>query len=461
MWFSVAVLILLVANGIFEWFSRTVLLYSAIQSKFFRKTISPQIISKSISTNDFVSTHIAICNEPPDLVIATLSAIASIKFDNFEVIVIDNNTSDPALWRPVEHAMCSLGGRFRFYHFESLAGAKAGALNVALDKMDPRATYVAVVDADYQICSTFFSDAINAVQSSGADYVQFPQAYRGVGTCGRGVEQELGDYFACFASGAGRRGSMLPTGTLSVFFARVLLEVGGWSASTITEDAELGVRLQAAGYRGTWRAEKAGHGLLPVDFPGLARQRARWAAGNMQVLLQVVRNRKMALSYLTAWISFWGLPAFAIIAVALIPTLPLSGAIGMVASSTIVFSIVLTSLRMYMLAERREDRRRVHFSAFAAKLALSWVSSFAWLPALTKAPLRFHRTPKSPNPNVPDKMVALFVISLVFALISVAFLVSRRPLEASACIVLSSIWGCARWTDRCLRITAALNAKAL
>ena len=39
--------------------------------------------------------------EPPELVV-TLDALARLRYPNFEVLVIDNNTKDPALWRPVE-----------------------------------------------------------------------------------------------------------------------------------------------------------------------------------------------------------------------------------------------------------------------------------------------------------------------------------------------------------------------
>ena len=49
-----------------------------------------------------VSLHLAICNEPPAMVIQTLDSLAALDYPNFEVIVIDNNTKDPAVWRPVQ-----------------------------------------------------------------------------------------------------------------------------------------------------------------------------------------------------------------------------------------------------------------------------------------------------------------------------------------------------------------------
>ena len=51
-----------------------------------------------------VSIHLPICNEPPHMVRQTLDALSRLDYPDFEVLVVDNNTTDPALWEPVaEH----------------------------------------------------------------------------------------------------------------------------------------------------------------------------------------------------------------------------------------------------------------------------------------------------------------------------------------------------------------------
>ncbi len=75
-----------------------------------------------------VSIHVPAYNEPPDMVIETLDALARLDYSNFEVLVIDNNTRDAAVWHPVEAHCAQLGERFRFFHVAPLAGFKAGAL---------------------------------------------------------------------------------------------------------------------------------------------------------------------------------------------------------------------------------------------------------------------------------------------------------------------------------------------
>jgi hypothetical protein len=49
-----------------------------------------------------VSLHVPAHNEPPDMVIETLRSLLRLDYPRFEVIVIDDNTDDEDLWRPVE-----------------------------------------------------------------------------------------------------------------------------------------------------------------------------------------------------------------------------------------------------------------------------------------------------------------------------------------------------------------------
>ncbi|HET7798224.1 MAG TPA: glycosyltransferase, partial [Nevskia sp.] len=99
----------------------------------------------------FVSIHLACCNEPPEMVILTLDSLAALDYENFEVLVIDNNTKEDEVWKPVEAHCRALGERFRFFHLNPWPGFKAGALNFGLRQTSPRADVVAVVDADYAV----------------------------------------------------------------------------------------------------------------------------------------------------------------------------------------------------------------------------------------------------------------------------------------------------------------------
>ena len=73
----------------------------------------------------------------------TLRSLARLDYPHHEIVVIDDNTDDETLWRPVE-AWCRRHG-VKFAHLEDWPGYKSGALNYALQEMtDPRAEVIGV-----------------------------------------------------------------------------------------------------------------------------------------------------------------------------------------------------------------------------------------------------------------------------------------------------------------------------
>src|SRR5262249_60489564 len=76
------------------------------------------------------SLHVPAHNEPPEMVKQTLRSLLRLDYPRFEIVVIDDNTDDEALWRPVE-AWCARH-RVKFAHLENWPGYKSGALNYAL-----------------------------------------------------------------------------------------------------------------------------------------------------------------------------------------------------------------------------------------------------------------------------------------------------------------------------------------
>ncbi|MFM7275231.1 MAG: glycosyltransferase, partial [Gammaproteobacteria bacterium] len=124
-----------------------------------------------------VSIHVPAYNEPPELLISTLDALARLDYPDFEVLVVDNNTPDEATWRPVEAHCLRLGAHFRFFHVAPLAGFKAGALNYALDRTAADAAVVAVIDADYEVLPGWLRGLVPHFSDPRIAVVQAPQDY--------------------------------------------------------------------------------------------------------------------------------------------------------------------------------------------------------------------------------------------------------------------------------------------
>src|SRR5579862_4852461 len=65
-----------------------------------RLTTSPPLVPEGYAPK--VSIHVPACCESPEMMVATLDALAKLDYPNFECVVVINNTPDPALWQPVE-----------------------------------------------------------------------------------------------------------------------------------------------------------------------------------------------------------------------------------------------------------------------------------------------------------------------------------------------------------------------
>ena len=119
-----------------------------------------------------VSLHIPAYNEPPELLIETIKAVERIDYPNFEIVVIDNNTTDPAVWGPVEE-YCRDRERVRFVHVAPWPGYKAGACNLALRRYtDPRAEIIGLVDADDIVQPYYLRETVSYFSDPSLGFVQ-------------------------------------------------------------------------------------------------------------------------------------------------------------------------------------------------------------------------------------------------------------------------------------------------
>lgn len=231
-----------------------------------------------------VSIHVPAHAEPPEMVIETLDALAGLDYPAYEVLVIDNNTSDESLWRPVEEHCRILGPRFRFVHVEGLEGAKAGALNLALSLTDPAAELVAVVDADYVAEPFFLSSTVGYFGDPAMGFIQSPHAYRGWerNRFLRMCRWEYSYFYATGMRSLNERDAALTVGTMCVIRKQALVDAGGWATWCLTEDSELSIRIHSLGYSSVYLTTVLGRGLIPETFHGYRKQRFRWTYGPVQ-----------------------------------------------------------------------------------------------------------------------------------------------------------------------------------
>jgi cellulose synthase/poly-beta-1,6-N-acetylglucosamine synthase-like glycosyltransferase len=233
----------------------------------------------------FVSLHVPAYNEPPEMVLATLESLLRIDYPAFEIVMIDDNTTDTALWRPVENFCASRD--ISFHHLEDWPGYKSGALNYALAVTDPRAEVVGIVDADYLVepdylrrCAPLFA------QRPRLGFVQTPQDYREWRDSAyyRRLYYSYDYFFRVSQVSRNERNGAIFGGTMGLIRREALEQLGGWDEWCITEDAELSLRLLKAGWDGQHIETSFGRGVMPLSFEALKRQRYRWCFGGVQIL---------------------------------------------------------------------------------------------------------------------------------------------------------------------------------
>ena len=428
----------------------------------------------------FVCIQVPAHNEPPEVLMETLRSLSRIQWRNYEVLVIDNNTTDESLWRPVEAFCEALGPKFRFLHVENLPGFKAGAMNWARRFVDPRAEYLFVVDADYQVDRNCLRRAVKHATDSAVGLVQFPQHYRNITPENIGLALDFRHFFASYMNMANRLGCVPSTGTLALIRMKALDAIGGFSSGTITEDAELGFRMNSRGWRAVYVNENVGTGLMPYDLEGLKKQRWRWAFGNAQILKanwkrllfgqDLTWKQKLGfVAHLTAWFNFNLIPMLSLLLLAGVAAFGEVTAVQhhtMILSGVTLLSFLAMKFGTMFYGLRRDGfNLRAILLAYFSHLGLGWIFSLSWIKCLWNDRSAFERTNKFIGDVVPGQIRAVFAEVVTGGLLLVASVVllvagfivgpiAALALFAVRCSILL-VWkqtvATCRWTERMLQ----------
>ncbi|EJN37714.1 exo-beta-1,3-glucanase [Pseudomonas sp. GM84] len=232
-----------------------------------------------------VSVHVPCYNEPPEMVKQTLDALAALDYPDYEVLVIDNNTKDPAVWEPLKAHCEKLGERFKFFHVAPLAGFKGGALNYLIPHTAEDAEVIAVIDSDYCVDRNWLKHMVPHFADPKIAVVQSPQDYRDQHESAfkKLCYSEYKGFFHIGMVTRNDRDAIIQHGTMTMTRRSVLVELG-WAEWCICEDAELGLRVFEKGLSAAYAHNSYGKGLMPDTFIDFKKQRFRWAYGAIQII---------------------------------------------------------------------------------------------------------------------------------------------------------------------------------
>jgi len=249
-----------------------------------RLASSPPLVPEAFAPK--VSIHIPAYCEPPDMLKATLDAVARLDYPNLECVVVINNTPDPALWLPIEEHCRALGERFKFLKADNLAGYKAGALRLALTNTAVDADIIGIIDADYVVQPDWLKDLVPLFADARVGLVQSPQDHRDGerSIMHHAMNAEYAGFFDIGMVQRNEFNAVIMHGTMCLIRRAAIAAAGGWSSDTIVEDTDLGLSILEQGWTAHYTNRRYGHGLLPDTFEGYKRQRYRWAFGGSQLV---------------------------------------------------------------------------------------------------------------------------------------------------------------------------------
>ena len=233
----------------------------------------------------FVSIHVPAYKEQPAVLEETLVALSKLKYTNYEVLVIINNTPEEFYKEPIKALCEELGERFVYLDIQC-TGFKAGALNKALEFTNPECEILAVIDADYVISPNWLVELVPIFDDAKVALVQAPQDHRdgNESLIKTAMNAEYAGFFDIGMVERNEENAIVAHGTMLMVRKSAFDEVGQWNTDTIVEDSELGLRLFEAGYIGHYTNRRYGHGLLPDTIEAFKNQRHRWAYGAVQIL---------------------------------------------------------------------------------------------------------------------------------------------------------------------------------
>jgi cellulose synthase/poly-beta-1,6-N-acetylglucosamine synthase-like glycosyltransferase len=367
-----------------------------------------------------VCVQIPAYNEPPELLADTIRAVMRQDYPGrWMVQVVDNNTRDEAVWRPIEALCRELGERVEFMHLADWPGYKSGALNEATRRLPAWVEVIAVVDADYLVEPGFLRATARHFADPSVAFVQTPQHYRDWADDGylAGLFYSYKYFFDVSMMSRAEHNAIIFGGTMGLVRRGALDRIGGWDEWCITEDAEASLRLLGLGYRGVYDPRSYGAGLMPLSFEGLKKQRFRWAFGGVQILKKhgrslcgvtgapplglTLRQRLAYLAGALQWFNEVLGALFTGLLLAASVTSALGGHIGLPALSGAALVVppllIVTGLLRSQWGLRRtagcshREAMRAHLVWFA----LSWVVARACVSALVRGAGTFLRTPKT------------------------------------------------------------------
>jgi cellulose synthase/poly-beta-1,6-N-acetylglucosamine synthase-like glycosyltransferase len=405
-----------------------------------------------------VTIQLPLFNEP-NVASRLIDAACAIEYDGeLTIQVLDDSTDETTRIidaHPLRH-------RIEHVRRESRDGFKAGALAHGMQLND--AELFAVFDADFVPHADFLKRTVPhffAPHPAGA----CPERSRRSGRVGmvqarwthlnrdqslltRVQAIFLDAHFAVESAARYFSGRFFNfNGTAGVWRREAIVDAGGWSASTLTEDLDLSYRAQLAGWKFVFLPDVEVPAELPAQLSGFQEQQHRWAKGSIQTARKLLprivasgvapRVKREAFLHLTNNTAYL---LTTIVALLMVPAIVIRQRLGVGWTLLIDAALFATStssvLLFYIEGQRWARRPRPPLRELAAVLpvgiGISLRNASAVVEGLVHRGGYFRRTPKRGDsttesferrPRIP---IGELILATFFVAAAIAFCIARQ-----------------------------------
>jgi cellulose synthase/poly-beta-1,6-N-acetylglucosamine synthase-like glycosyltransferase len=250
--------------------------------------LSPTSLAPAIAPDDyypFVTVQLPIYNEY--YVIARLiDAVAKFDYpkDRFEIHILDDSTDETvALVAAKVEEYQAKGFQIEQIIRQARQGFKAGALRDAM--VHAKGEFIAIFDADFVPDPIFLQKTIPHFANPEVGVVQtrWEHINQDYSIITRLQALQLNVHFTVEQVGRMNGGHLLQfNGTAGVWRRKTIDAGGGWQPDTLTEDLDLSIRSQLAGYKIHYLEKIGSPAELPVEMNSFKSQQHRWMKGGAE-----------------------------------------------------------------------------------------------------------------------------------------------------------------------------------
>ncbi len=325
----------------------------------------------------------------------TLSSLTNLKYENREIIVIDDGSSD--LTRFVAKGYEKKGVKV----VTKPNGGKASALNYGL--LFARGDIVITIDADSMVTRDAVNKIVQAMESDP----------RNVAVAGnikvlnsKSIITKIQELEYIMAINTIRRAFalfgavMVIPGAFGAFKKKAVVEVGGYDTDTMTEDFDITIKLLKT--RGAVSSSSTAHSYteVPSSWKSLYKQRVRWGTGTFQTILKhrdiLGNSRYGALHSFVFPIMLFSLfnPLASFIALGAGILLALTGGLLLFARMIFIFLLIQLFVSLVALSIDNESKGLAAYSPFFVfiyKQFIDFVTLVSIIKALTGKGKNWHK----------------------------------------------------------------------